>query len=852
MKTETPMITQYHKVKEQHKDCILFFRLGDFYEMFFEDAKTVSRELDIVLTSRGKTESGKIPMCGFPYHASANYIDKLVKRGFKVAICEQVEDPADAKGIVKRDVIRIITSGTYLDENNPDSRFILCLSPNGKNIGVSFTDPTSGMIETNQYLLNTQSLVNLISRLPIHECIYPEKNEDTIKSIVSNPILRSKNISLSAYYDWCFNPEIAEKSLCEHFQTHNLNGFGIDGMDCAISSSGALLEYLKQMNKQPLKHMDKISLYSDSEYVFISSAAHRGLEIESLIKTIDHTLTPMGRRKFRFLAYHPLKNIQAIQQIQDSIKLLIKEKDCFESLQEHLKKIPDIEKNLSRLSCGYTHAKDLLSLRNTLNHIPEMMASIQPLQSQNNLFELKDIEKLRTLLSEAINEEVPLSRPEGKIIKKGYNQEIDELRKIQTSGKDWLLEMQKKEIARTGINSLKVGFNKVFGYYIEVTKTHSDKVPADFIRKQTLVNAERFITPELKDYEEKILTAEDKILRIENDLIKTLQAEILNHSQELHHLTKCISTIDVLCALTTTALLPNYIAPEMTSGNKIHITEGRHPVVEQNIVDTFVANDTLLDAQDNHLMILTGPNMSGKSTYIRQTAILVIMAQMGSFIPAETATIGVVDKIFTRIGAHDDISKGQSTFMVEMNETADILNNLTDKSLVILDEIGRGTSTYDGLSLAWAIAEHLSKTKARTLFATHFHELTALAEDFPGVKNYNVAVKEWEDEIVFLHKILPGGTDDSYGIYVAKLAGIPNKVINRAKKILMQLECSENVKQTLQSKKPENQLSFFSQNQAPEDPGIEEIRKMITATDINNLTPLEALNRMQKLKSLLE
>ncbi len=852
MKTKTPMLTQYHKIKEQHKDCILFFRLGDFYEMFFDDAKIVSRELDLVLTSRGKTIEGKIPMCGFPYHASASYIDKLIKRGFKVAICEQVEDPALAKGIVKRDVIRIITSGTYLDENSSDARCILCLSPNSKHIGISFTDPTSGTIETNQYPLNTQNVINLITRLPIQECIYPENTEDLIKPLFQNPLLKSRNISLNAYHDWCFNPEIARKSLCEHFQVHNLHGFGIEDLSYAVSSTGALLEYLKQMNKQPLKHMDKISLYSDSDFVFISSAAHKGLEIESLIRSIDKTTTAMGKRKFRFLVYHPLKNINTIKRIQEGIKLFLKEKDIFKALKDHLKSIPDIEKNLSRLSCGYTHAKDLLSLRNTLVNLPEIIACIKPLQKHNDLFKLEDIKELRGLLKNAINEHVSLSHPDGNIIKKGYNQEIDELRAIQQNGKDWLINFQKKEIERTGINSLKVGFNKVFGYFIEITKSNLANAPADYIRKQTLVNAERFITPKLKEYEDKILNAEDKIFKIERELVKEIQKEILTHSRSLHQLSGNIATIDVLVSLTMTALTPNYIQPDISDEDAINIIDGRHPVVEQNSADAFVANDTLLDCADNHLIILTGPNMSGKSTYIRQTAILVIMAQIGSFIPAKSATIGIVDKIFTRIGAHDDISKGQSTFMVEMNETADILNNLTDKSLIILDEIGRGTSTYDGLSLAWAIAEHLSLTKARTLFATHFHELTALAEEFSGVKNYNVAVKEWEDEIIFLHKILPGGTDDSYGIYVAKLAGIPNKVINRAKKILMKLECSENYKETLQGKMSENQLSFFAQNVEEEDPEVQEIKKIIQAMDINTLTPLEALNRMQKLKEIIE
>jgi DNA mismatch repair protein MutS len=847
------MISQYQKIKEQHKDCILFFRLGDFYEMFFEDAQTVSRELDLVLTARGKNAaSGKIPMCGFPYHASANYIDRLIKKGYKVAICEQTEDPAQAKGIVKRDVIRVITSGTYLDDNSPESRLILCIAPQAKHVGIAFTDPASGTIETNQYPLTQNTLVHLISRLPVHECVYPEKAEEFIKPLFDHPLLKAKQIALSAHADWCFNADIAGKALREHFQVHNLHGFGIEDRHQAVAASGALLEYLKQMNKQPLRHMDKIALYSDTDHVFISAAAHRGLEIEALIRTIDHTATAMGKRKFRFLVYHPLKKTRTIQHIQGAVRQLRDQKGLFVQLTEHLAQIPDVEKNLSRLSCGYKHAKDLLSLKKTLSRLPALIDILKPLRSENDLFELKDIPELRELLDNAISEDFPLSHPEGKVIKPGYNSQLDELRSIQDHGKDWLTKLQEKEIGRTGINSLKVGFNKVFGYYIEVTKTHLKNVPAEYIRKQTLVNAERFITPELKEYEEKILTAQDKIIKIEQDLIAGIHRAILDHSRALHDFCRSIATIDVIGSLARVAQIPGYVKPDITDDDGIRIQDGRHPVVEYNTAETFVANDTLLDCQDNHLVVLTGPNMSGKSTYIRQTAILIIMAQIGSWVPAASASIGCVDKIFTRIGAHDDIVKGQSTFMVEMNETADILNNLTGKSLIILDEIGRGTSTYDGLSLAWAIAEHLSQTKARTLFATHFHELTALAEKHNGVKNYNVAVKEWEDEIVFLHKILPGGTDDSYGIYVAKLAGIPPPVIRHAKKILTQLECSEDIKETLHSRKKNKQISFFSPTFAQEDPEVQQIKDLIRAMDINTLTPLEALNRIQKLKEMIE
>ncbi len=856
---QTPMIKQYQEIKAKHKDCILFYRLGDFYEMFFDDAKTASRVLELVLTSRGKGASSKIPMCGVPFHAADNYIAKLIKAGYKVAICEQIEDPAQAVGIVKRDVIRTITSGTFLDENSTDARYLLALSPNAKSIGLAFTDPASGTIQTNQFPFNNNRLTEVIAKLPICECIFPQNAEDKIKELFNHPVLKFKNVALSPYEDWCFNQEIAEKTLCDHFAVHNLSGFGIDGLNWAASSAGALLEYLKQMNKQPLKHMDKLSLYTDDDFVFIAPAAYRGLELPTLIKTLDETKTALGRRLFQFWFTHPLKHPPAILQRQEALKLLKDKPDIQENLKQHLLHIPDIEKNISRLSCGYTHAKDFLAIRNTLAILPDIQKTISALQNQNPLFALKDIPELRTFLLNTINESIPLAHPEGKIIKTGVNADLDSLRDIQNNGQALLKNMQAEEIKRTGINSLKIGFNKVFGYYIEITRANSKLVPSDYIRKQTLVNAERYITPQLKEYEEKILTAQDKILKIENTIIKDVHHKILDESVALHHFCQSIATLDALYSLSVLAQSAGYIAPEISKDKVLDIKEGRHPVVEKTSTETFVPNDTFLDCTENHLTILTGPNMAGKSTYIRQTAILTILAQIGSFIPAQSAHIGVVDKIFTRIGAHDDIMRGQSTFMVEMNETADILNNLTERSLVILDEIGRGTSTYDGLSLAWALAEHLKDTKTRTLFATHFHELTALADEYPGVKNYNVAVKEWQDEVIFLHKIIPGSSDDSYGIYVAKLAGIPPTVIGRAKQILTKLELNNDLRENLKSNNAgeknkswqEGQLNLFSP-QATQDPIAEKLKETIRKLDINSLTPLEALNVLGKLKETVK
>lgn len=845
--TATPMLRQYQKIKSSHKDCILFFRLGDFYEMFYDDAKAASRILDLVLTSRGRGTPNEAPMCGIPYHAADGYIARLIKAGLKVAICEQVEDPALAKGIVRRDVIRVITAGTYLDEASPDSRYLCALTPDGQTIGIAFTDPVSGSIQANQYE-NPHKIIELLSRLPIHECVFPSSEEAKIREILNHPLLRGKRLTLSAQENWSFAPEIARKNLQEHFAVLNLRGFGLEELSLAMASSGALLEYLKLMNRQPLKHIDRIRLYDDEDHVYLSPAANYGLEIETFFKSINHTLTAMGRRQLRFWLQHPLRRVDAILQRQDAVTMLRNDTETLQGLKDCLNPLPDVEKCISKLSSGYTHAKDILAVRNTLALLPKIQEVVKPF-AQNSLFTVEDIPKLRKLLDDAVDPEMPLANNEGRVIKRGFNAELDSLKDIKENGQEWLRRYQAQEIARTKINSLKVGFNRVFGYYIEVTKSNLSNVPENFIRKQTMVNGERYITPELKEYEEKILTAEDRINKIENELIGELRKAILDQSSALHDFSQAIATLDCLYSLAILSREANYVAPQINDGESIDIKEGRHPVVEKTASHAFIANDTYLDRTQQHLIILTGPNMAGKSTFIRQVALLVILAQMGSYVPAQSAVIGVVDKIFTRIGAHDDISKGQSTFMVEMSEAADILNNLTPRSLVILDEIGRGTSTFDGLSLAWALAEHFQKAKSRTLFATHFHELTALAEEHSGVKNFNVAVKEWKDEIIFLHKIVPGSTDDSYGIYVAKLAGVPGGVITRAKKILTELEIQSNLKERLTSKSSnEQQLGLFN---VTNDPALEQLKETIEKIDINRLTPLEALNKIQELKSLL-
>ena len=833
----TPMIKQYRDIKAKHKDAILFFRLGDFYEMFFEDATQASSILDLVLTSRGSDASGKIPMCGVPYHSSDNYIARLIKAGKKVAICEQIEDPALAQGIVKRDVIRIISAGTYLDEST-DSRYILAINKGSSSqFGVAFIDNSGGTIFANE--LSLHQAIELLAKLPIFECIYPETQEENIKDLFSHPLVKMRAITLSPLGDWTFNFDMARKGLCDHFATQSLKGFGVDDLGLAQGSAGALLEYLKNMNKTSLKHIDKIALYTQDDHVFISPAAHYGLELESLLSTIDLTSTPMGRRALRFWLYHPLKDVATIQLRQEAAKLL----NGNVRLGECLKNLPDLQKALSRLSCGCGSIKDILNIRQGLLRVP-LIAETLALNT-NPLLKINDLSSLRELLTKTINPDVPLAKPEGKMIQSGIDAQLDELKNILENGKQWLAKYQAEEIKKTGISSLKVGFNNVFGFYIEITKTRQGSAPAHYVRKQTLVNGERYITQELKEYEEKFLTAQDKILNIEKRILSEIEKAILTEVARLHDVCHQLATVDCLFSFAKLSAWDNYIFPDVNTSTIVDIKEGRHPVVEKTVTDNFIANDTLLDTNDNHLIILTGPNMAGKSTYIRQSAILVILSQMGAPIPAKEANIGVVDKIFTRIGAHDDIAKGQSTFMVEMTEAADILNNLTPRSLVILDEIGRGTSTSDGLSLAWALAEHMHLQSVRTLFATHFHELTALADQFEGIKNYNVAVREWKDKIIFMHKIIPGGSDDSYGIYVAKLAGIPAGVISRSKEILSQLEIGS----TNPYEKNDKQLNLFTSST---DPQMDEIRAALEEIDINTLTPMEALRKLDELKNKLK
>lgn len=843
MENLTPMLKQYQGIKKEYPDCILFFRLGDFYEMFYDDAVKSSKILDLVLTSRDAGKAGRIPMCGLPFHAADSYIGRLIKHGFKVAICEQTEDPSKAKGIVRREVVRIITSGTYLDESS-NPRCLLSVVLEKDNIGVAFIDVAEGAIKANQYN-KKEDFAGILARIPVYEIVYPESSQKEIAKLLEEITGKTKNFTLSSLDDYKFNIETTTRIITEHFKIHSINAIGLEGKILALRAAGGILEYIKETSKTSVPHIDRICLYDDSEYVYISPSAIKGLEIESLIKILDRTITASGKRAHRDWIMHPLKNKDKINERLQAVAILKENQTIQKSLIEIFKKVSDIEKSLSRLSSGYLNPKDILAIKNTIDLIPEIKKILSPISEINRYFSINDIPELRSFLDETINPDMPVTSPEGQIIKKGYSSELDSYRSIKETASSWLKNYQMEESRKTGISSLKIGYTQVFGYYIEVSKPNLHLVPDNYIRKQTLVNAERFITPELKDFEEKMLSAEQKILEIENNILKQVISKILEYSKQIHTLCNSIAAIDVLLSFSLSANSQNFVKPEITESDEIIIKDGRHPLVEYFLENRFIPNDVFLDCGENRLLVITGPNMAGKSTYIRQVAILIIMAQSGSYIPATSASIGLVDKIFARIGAHDEISKGQSTFMVEMSETASILANLSQKSLVILDEIGRGTSTYDGLSLAWAVAEYLYEKKVRTLFATHFHELIELEKTHPYVKNYNVAVKEWQGEIIFLHKIVPGGTDQSYGIYVAKLAGIPESIITRSKEILKELE---SIQKFSYDNKTEQLSLFISQT----DPVLEKLKIEIQKLDPDNLTPFEALQKIYELKNILK
>ncbi|MBP2031817.1 DNA mismatch repair protein MutS [Clostridium algifaecis] len=866
----TPMMQQYFEVKESYKDCILFFRVGDFYEMFFEDAKLASKELELVLTGKDCGLEERAPMCGIPYHAANTYIGKLISKGHKIAICEQLEDPALAKGIVKRGIIKVITPGTYtnssfLDENKNNYIGSLYIDNESNSFSLCFSDVSTGEFNCTDASLNAAAILDEISKYNPKEMLIQNNIDIKIQDSISEIFKGSFSILNKDYY----LEENTIPILKEQFKDLNIENYN----DTIIKCCGSLLKYIIETQKTSLSHINKIDYYSIVDYLSIDANSRANLELTenlrekgkkaSLLWVIDKTNTAMGARQLRRWVEQPLINKKMIVRRLDAVEELLNNISKHEDLKDALKNIYDIERLVGKISSKSVNAKELISLKNSIEKIPSIKSIISNFNSEllvelyKNLDELRDIYKL---LDTAILEEPAISVKEGNIIKKGYDSEIDELKDIKTNGKNWIAALENNEREQTGIKSLKIGYNKVFGYYIEITKSNLNLVPEGrYIRKQTLTNAERYITPELKEMEDKILKAEDKLINLEYAVFVKVREKIELHVNRMQNTAKIISELDCLSSLATAALENNYCKPEITSSDEISIKSGRHPVVEKMIKkESFVSNNTYMDTKENQMILITGPNMAGKSTYMRQIALIVIMAQIGSFVPASSANISICDKIFTRIGASDDLASGKSTFMVEMWEVSNILKNATSKSLVLLDEVGRGTSTYDGLSIAWAVIEYIcnsKKLRCKTLFATHYHELTKLEGTIKGIKNYSVAVKEVKGTVIFLRKIVKGGADQSYGIEVAKLAGLPDKLINRAKDILNSLEIQKSEYVDVESITKPSKVETAPMIQLDiKDIEKQNILKEISNIDILNMTPMEGFNKLydiiNKVKSM--
>lgn len=862
----TPAMKQYDSFKKKYPDCVMFFRMGDFYETFYKDAQICSQVCGLTLTSRNKGDN-PVPLAGVPYHAVGGYLKKMIKAGYKVAVCEQIEDAKLAKGVVKRDIIRIITPGTLTDDmllEEKQDNFLCAVSLNAKNAAMSWVDVSTGHFFAR--IVPEQEVVDEILRISPAECILPETRGELFGAEVKKLAARIEQTAKTAVTirpAWYFEPYDAYKRLIEQFGTKTLEGFGIKDDSPVISPAGAVIEYLKETQKTALEHISSLKLVEQKKFLQIDQTTLRSLEVlstirggsvkGSLVESIDKTLTGMGGRMFRYWMCMPLCETSAIELRQDAVEELIGKKAGLEKIRGILKNFADLERIVARVSTLRVSPRDLLALCQSLEKAEPLKQLLGGFSSDILVKLAKETDclpELARVLESAIEPDCPNHLRDGGVIKTGFNSELDELRSISKDARAWLAQYQQKEIQRTGITNLKVGFNQVFGYYIEITNSYADRVPADFIRKQTIKNAERYITDELKKYEEKILTAGEKSLELEQRLFEQLRTQCASYISRIQHLAETVATCDCLCAFAHLADLRSYTRPKITGGGELVIRDGRHPVLAEVLGSEFVPNDVELGDKNGDVMIITGPNMSGKSTYIRQTALLVLMAQTGSFIPAKQAAIGLVDRIFTRVGASDEIVRGQSTFMVEMTETANIINNSTEKSLVILDEVGRGTSTYDGLSLAWAITEHIAnKIKCRTLFATHYHELTALAELLVNVKNCNVAVREWMDEVVFLHKIVPGGTDKSYGIHVAKLAGIPNSILQRSGEILAELE------DTFQKETSGDKLAKQRTKQPAQqlfDRKEKDVLEKLKGLDVNNLTPIQAINLLNEIRDFLK
>ena len=873
----TPMMQQYLETKKQYKDCIIFYRLGDFYEMFFEDAITASKELEITLTGKNCGLEERAPMCGVPYHAVDSYLNKLVTKGYKVAIVEQVEDPATAKGIVKREVVRIVTPGTNLNTSALDetkNNYLMSIVCVENCFGIAIVDITTGDFFVTE-VENNRALLDEIYKFMPSEIIC---NDAFLLTGIDIDDLKNRlNITLFQLESWYFDDDMCKKALTDHFKVYDLSALGIDNYDVGTNAAGALMQYLTETQKNSLSHLTQIIPYSTNKFMILDTSTRRNLELcetlrekqkrVSLLWVLDKTKTAMGARMLRSYIEQPLIDKESIIKRQKAIEELNKSLITRDELREYLSPIYDLERLISKVAYKSANPRDLIALLNSLKMLPHIKTVIQDFKSP--LFkeiteDLDVLDDITSLIDNSINEDPPINIKEGGIIKEGYNEEVDRLRKAKTEGKTWLAELETKEKEKTGIKGLKIKYNKVFGYYLDVTNSYKDLVPDYYVRKQTLTNSERYTTDELKQLEDVILGAEDKLFSLEYNIFSEIRDEISSQVVRIQTTAKALAKIDVFASLAYVAEHNNYVKPNINEKGIIDIKNGRHPVVEKMMPDSmFVTNDTYLDMNNNRVSIITGPNMAGKSTYMRQTALITLMAQIGSFVPATSANIGVCDKIFTRVGASDDLASGQSTFMVEMTEVANILRNATPKSLLILDEIGRGTSTFDGLSIAWAVVEHICDIKllgAKTLFATHYHELTELEGTMKGVNNYCISVKEQGDNIVFLRKIVKGGADKSYGIQVAKLAGVPDSVINRAKELVAELsnaDITAKAKEIAANMTPGNSIKGVNDNvelhqmslfdTVKEDDIITEIEEL----DLGTMTPIDALNHLYKIQNKL-
>ena len=870
----TPMMQHYLKTHEEYKDCILFYRLGDFYEMFFDDAKVVSKELELTLTGKSCGAEERAPMCGIPYHAAETYLTRLVKKGYKVAICQQVEDPKLAKGMVKREVTRVVTPGTTLNAQALDetkNNYIMCIAYIGDHYGISSADITTG----DYYVTEVDSERKLLDEVNKYQPTEIICNEAFyISGIDIDDMKNRMGIVIYSLDAWYFSDETAQMTLKDHFKVRDLEGLGLADYDSGVVAAGALLKYLYETQKTTLSNLVAIHPYTTGKFMIIDSSTRRNLELVetlrekqkrgSLLWVLDKTRTAMGARTLRSFVEQPLIERTEIEERYDAIDEFNTNAITREEIREYLNPVYDLERLITRVTYQTANPRDLIAFRNSIHMLPPIKTLMSDFQSPllKRLYEQLDtLDELYELIERSIAEEPPLTLHDGGILKEGYNEEVDRLRKAKTDGKSWLADLEAKEREKTGIKNLKIKYNKVFGYYLEVTNSFKDLVPDYFTRKQTLANAERFITPELKELEDVILGAEDKLIVLEYELFREVRQKVADEVVRIQKTAKAVAQIDVFASLATVAEQNNYCRPKLNEKGLIDIKDGRHPVVERMIQnEMFVANDTYLDNGSNRVSIITGPNMAGKSTYMRQSALIVLMAQIGSFVPAKSAKIGIVDRIFTRVGASDDLASGQSTFMVEMSEVANILRNATSNSLLILDEIGRGTSTFDGLSIAWAVVEHISNPRllgAKTLFATHYHELTELEGKLNSVNNYCIAVKEKGDDIVFLRKIVKGGADKSYGIQVAKLAGVPDNVIERAKEIVEELsnnditEIVQNISAEGSSKRSKPKLDEVDLEQISlldtmdNDTILNELKEL----DLGQMTPIEAMNKLYELQN---